>query len=1233
MKLLTTLLLTLLVAAGATLFVLKPHWPWHAPSTTAESAGTRELLSKLHPDSLASIAIRRDNKDVATFTRTPTNTWTTTGNWPANEADLQPILNLLGSLSSRFQPEPIENATPSASPLLVAVTLRDGTRHVLTFTEPPGDESRFVRTTHLRLDDKPERLRLAPGLITDLSRPADQYRARRLFPAERTTRHNNPQERIERLDAKELVLLEKDKPAIRLVKAPQGWQLTEPSPDHLDPDTGEKLLTAVADLWAERFFTPDETAKTLPSAGLAESTQSIQVTRHDGSRTTLVFGNRSRGDTPPPPPRPGAPPPPADTYRYAKLEGSDVLFEVQDSKLNDVFASFDQLRDNRIARFNSDDVEEIEIRQGGQMAKLVKEKKDSWKMLSPRDTAADNDKVKDLLQKLSSLEAPDRDLLSPSKRLSLDTSVLGQSPLVALTLVPLLRDPVAALGMDKPAAEVSVLLREKARSDDRDRSKERTLTLRIARTPANRLYVQQSGWPRIDALDDSLSQLIDKPAVSYRGKQLFDFTARDVAQVTIQSVAQSTIRSALGALAGTPSMAERGIHVVLQRAGDEWNLTTPVTTAADAIKVNDLLDALGKAKMLAAVADDVPNNDLQPKYGVGVPTLQVTLSFTDPAKSVKALLIGAERFSEPGYFARVGESRDVVALPNELRDRLSQSALSYLPSTLWQIAADDEIQRFRIAKAGQDEYQLVRKGTGWEVTGPFTVAAPTDVVERLSAAMMSPRAEEYRAITAGDLGTYGLTNPGVKVSVTTKSGKEHSLWLGADATGSKPGRYARLGTGGSVFVVSDLLAKSADQSALDFLDRNLLTFDTFTVNAISRTRGKDALELVRQDDAWKLTKPSEQPADERKVPELLARLGTLRAERILAYKPKDLKPFGLDSPFATLTIKLASDKAPEHVLLLGREEGIGGRVAMVKDAPMVAVLPANVVKQLLAGPIAFRNHDLARIPDADTMKLAAGERKVTFARPEGTWKVSAPVSVDADHDGLEAYFNALSRLRADELVAEKPTAEELKTYGLDKPIARWQILSGDDSKLDLILGGPGPEGKRRYARLGDKDVVFLLDEKLSTLATTEYRPRAVWKDTVDPAQIEAVKFGYQKDPFELKKLGDQWTVAGKPDAKLNAATVSDTLSALRDLKLERYVKDDAAQLKLYQLEPPELVLEVTTPTGKHVLHVGGLEGGSKRRYARLPESKFKDVFLLDEAASTKLGRTLGALAKPVLGDF
>lgn len=1234
MKLKTTFALLLFVGVGVAFYFIDRWAPGAAPPAATDT-DPRAELAKLKPEDIVAIRVRRDGQDVATLDRAAAGGWVTTGNWPANPSAVTPVIDLLGSLHSRFVAHTPSDKTPGGATLTVEVRRRaEQPPLTLTFREA-DDAYRFVRPTHLRVNDTKAELQLAPGLIGELSRPPEHYRQRRIFPAERTVRQANPQERIERLDARELSIEQKDQTPVRLVKAKDGWELSGPSRDHLDPDASEKLLAAVADLWAEQFAQVEvaQFVGPLPAAanpllalgglealspavskqraGLDEPRQTLKVVRHDGTTTTLHLGNRSRGDRPPPvPPRPGQPPPTPDSYRYAKLADSDVIFEVQDGKLNDVFVPFETLRDNRLARFAADDAEEVTVRQGGQVVRLVKDKKDSWKMLSPRETAADNEKVRDLLQKLSTLEAPQKDVLPPSLQASMAAATAAAGPslpgLGLLVSEVMATTPRRLLGLEKPTGEVTILVREKARAEDRDRSKERTLAVRLGKA-AGKLYAQADGWPRIDAAEDSLATLVEKPGFTYRGKQLFDFAAGDVAKLEVR-----------------PGAGTKGEPVVLERKGDDWALVSPLASSADAIKVNDLLDAVGKFKVLAFVADDVPKAELQNTYGLESPAWRLTFTFKDAAKAARVLLLGKPRSPEPGAFARLDGSADVFVVPADLRDRLEQPALAYLPSTLWQIAADDEVTRYQIAKAGQDPYQLVRKGDRWEVTGPFSVAAPTDVVEKLTAALQSPRVEEYKAFAPGDLKPYGLTTPVVKLTLTTKAGKEHTILLGDATKAGKPGRFAKQSAAGSVFVVSDALAKAIDQSALDFLDRGLVSVPPQLVTAVIRQRDKDVLELTRTGEAWKLTKPSDQPADEQKVPELVRMLAGLRAEKIVAYRPKDLKPFGLDTPTATVTLKAPGG---DKVLLLGREEGKGERLAMVKGEPVVGVLAAPVARQLLAAAITFRDHDLIRVPDADTIQRTTGDRQVTFSRPEGTWKLTKPLAGEADHDGLEAFFGTLSPLRADELVTDSPTPAQLKEYGLDPPAERWVIGNGDERKLDLLVGGLAAGGKRRYARLGDKGVVFLLDEKLSGMVTLEYRPRALWKD-LDPAQIEAVKYGYKADPFELKKAGDQWQVVGKPDAKIDASAVSDALAVLRDLKLERYVKDDKAQLKLYELDPPELVLEVTTPTGKTTLHVGGLMGKTKQRYARLPGSKAADVFLLDEASSTKLVRTLAALMKP-----
>src|SRR5437868_3412682 len=79
----------------------------------------------------------------------------------------------------------------------------------------PRGSDRLATPTWLHLDTRPEVVRLAPGLVGALSRPADYYLQPRLFPFERVAKGDegpDKQEKVEQLDAK-AVAVEDKKPA------------------------------------------------------------------------------------------------------------------------------------------------------------------------------------------------------------------------------------------------------------------------------------------------------------------------------------------------------------------------------------------------------------------------------------------------------------------------------------------------------------------------------------------------------------------------------------------------------------------------------------------------------------------------------------------------------------------------------------------------------------------------------------------------------------------------------------------------------------------------------------------------------------------------------------------------------------------------------------------------------------------------------------------------------------
>src|SRR5207253_9360681 len=101
-----------------------------------------------------------------------------------------------------------------------------------------------------------------------------------------------------------------------------------------------------------------------------------------------------------------------EEYRYAKLAGNDQIFEIKADKLKDIFVDGKTLRDPQIAHFRTEDARRLEIKPspGGADIVAVKEK-ERWRLHKPYEADAEDSKITELLDKLSNLQARDKDMI------------------------------------------------------------------------------------------------------------------------------------------------------------------------------------------------------------------------------------------------------------------------------------------------------------------------------------------------------------------------------------------------------------------------------------------------------------------------------------------------------------------------------------------------------------------------------------------------------------------------------------------------------------------------------------------------------------------------------------------------------------------------------------------------------------------------------------------------------
>ncbi len=1363
MNLKTTVTLLVLVAAGAGVF-------WYLETSRHGAAAASETMAvlekELQPEKLSRIEIGQGDPHLI-LERGSGDEWTLPGKWPTRRREVSELIELLTGLRTRFAPESIAGKDlrtfgldDSQGPVRVAVRTSGGDFRLL-LGEKPDASNRFSSPTYLRLDDRQEVIRLAPGLVAMLSRPIDYYQLRGLFPSERVT-DSDSQDKVDRLAAKAIGVTG-GTGNYGLARAGEDWSLQTPVRDGVDPEKIKTILNSVPDVWAEQFV--QNPKKDLAEYGLDKPERTLNVTSEKGGEQTLLIGKKSQTKTrtvikPPPPQMRGMPPQMAptqetvhDDYYYAKLKGNDQIFEIKDDKLKNLFVPLDTLRDSQLARFRTFDAQKLEIKQKDHELVFAKENS-RWKVQKPFAGDAEESKIDEVLQKLSGLSAKDKDVIDKAD--------------------------AKTHGLDAPAATITVTAEESTGEGEKKTKKTKTFTFNVGKhdAAAKKLYVRVAPWDRVNAVEDSLAKLLERPALAYRGRRVLDVNSSDLARIEVQR--------------GNEKYA-------LEQTKDNWKLTAPEAAEVDGSKVNTMVSDLARLEAVEFVSDAPKPDELEKSYGLSKPAVTATLRFTQKDKPAQTVLLGKQRGDKPEYFAKLENAPAVFVVKKEVYEALDRSALALLPAQPWKLQAD-EIAEIKMDK-GAASFRLKRDGTNWRIAEPFEAGAAADQVQPLIDGLTKLNSERYEAQAVKQLGNYGLDQPYLRIAVTPTAKKDevpakdakdpkdakepkeakekpkgHVLLVGKPTSEGAKSRFAKLGDGDAVFVVGEKFVADVDKGALDLLDRKilaidpknvstvkstgkggtltlekkdkdwtvtgpapakadrvavadllnvwfslsaerfvdygpkidaakygfdkpsaavtvtvtkeatgeqkpgsetqtillgnpvsegsgerfarleshpgvfvlnagavgnltrnyldyidraLLNFDGSAVTGLQRKMGSDELELTKRDGSWAIVKPQAMTGDAQSLEEFFQRLGELRAEKVAAYQAKDLIPFGLDAPAAVVTLKVG---AAQHVLTLGKDAENGGRYARVDQSPVVAVLPAAVTKQLVAGPLAFRDRTVASFADADRLILQRGPREATFAKVDGTWKLTKPVTGDAEQAELEDFLNACSRLRADEIVAEKP---DNKLHGFDKPEARWRFQAGDKEVLELLVGNgeqgvksqePGVRsqelGVRRYAKLGKGELVFLLSPKITGQALAEYRQRNVWP-SLDAAQVETVRYGNAK-PFVLEKRDNTWTTPSKPGMKVNAAAVNETLDALSRLRLERYIVDKGADLKLYGLEPPLLALEVQLPSGKRVLQLGRPEGDSKRYYARLTDDKDNAVFVIAEADAAKIVRELTA---------
>jgi len=328
----------------------------------------------------------------------------------------------------------------------------------------------------------------------------------------------------------------------------------------------------------------------------------------------------------------------------------------------------------------------------------------------------------------------------------------------------------------------------------------------------------------------------------------------------------------------------------------------------------------------------------------------------------------------------------------------------------------DEIEQLVIKSASGDVTTVTKTGGIWQITAPLTAPADETLIARILTVIS--RLEITRVLDENptDLGQYGLAPPQVEVTLKT-SGAAGTLrlLLGAKATVGD-NVYAQLSSGPRVMLIASDVEDAVNKTTFDLRDKAVLKFDREKIDRLEIVAAGHAVELVRHDLEWEMTKPLRTSAEPGVISELITKLTSLQATSFVAPETPNSANYMLDKPVATVTVVTGSSS---ETLQVGARVDESTTYARNLSRPIVVTIPTSVADALKNEPVHYRRKEVFQFQTIDATRLevvrdgqATVYEKATAPGTAGKWRELSPNARDIEPAKIEQALSKLSYLRA-----------------------------------------------------------------------------------------------------------------------------------------------------------------------------------------------------------------------------
>lgn len=368
-----------------------------------------------------------------------------------------------------------------------------------------------------------------------------------------------------------------------------------------------------------------------------------------------------------------------------------------------------------------------------------------------------------------------------------------------------------------------------------------------------------------------------------------------------------------------------------------------------------------------------------------------------------------------------------------------------------------DIQEIELRSPGRDLVIERGRGDDWNIVKPIHADADSVAAQAVAEAIASLEIASTVEEKPSDLAPFGLANPAVVVTVTSRNKRVlPQIMVGKD-TPVGNSAYIKTADKPAIMLVSNGFPARVNKTVDDLRSRVLIGFKPDDIRKLVLDRGSGStLEIDRDGDKWSIVKPTRYLADNTAVQQLLDGLTSARVGDFIDDNPTELSKYGLANPSLKVELYGKSGNA-EQSLLFGYKQPEANKSAIYarrgegSDQPVCSV-PEYVFTTMDKSfddlrdktVLSFDQSNVQRVvltggPFIETMERAAG----------GKWTVSAAgKTASAEVPVAESLLDQLHDLKATKIAEDQMS--DPNRYGMTKPTLTVAIYGKDGKEIGIV---------------------------------------------------------------------------------------------------------------------------------------------------------------------------------------